>query len=515
MLSRPDGYFIAMAEKRKFEQMDQQFEHFLDSVRFEFVETEFTPEKKVDRRKRADADDLEFCGTYFRSIFHLPFNELHRRTANLGPGKYTRSGFRKSGKSAFVYISYIVKALAQGIGGVLVINCQTDDISLERTAAILRLIKKNPLLMYDYRIEIQQDLKGNYIVNNTRLVNGSVRQGMRSITDDEFIRVRRAVNDDLYDKTNVTSKNWTERVVDFIEYEVSGQMEDDGISVTLCNATAEEAPVVTLRNKNPKNHFGLPALDENGESTWPEYRTTERWREFKQDLPWDVWAGDYMDEPAVKGDVMDPEWLRSINTNLVKIIASITAIDPAHGTSPSACDKGLATVGATDKNEVVVLDMYIRKEGYFQVFDYVDALRSRVPFWKVLLFENDFNQWGFAAPYYTDWMLKRKKTLPIAMHNAKDLVTEHRGADKESRLLTLVHPHQTSMIYYAMQIMDTPDFRKFRAQYLSLGKAQGKLDGLDALATAYIMIWAYIETGIFIPIKQRVFSKLDWFRKAR
>lgn len=501
----------------KFQHLDDKFEHFLDGVLLEFVETDFTEEKKAERRKRADADDLEFCKIYFPNIFTLQWNELHLRTANLKPGKYTRSGFRKCGKSAFVYTACAIKPLAQGIGGIIAINCQTLDISEERTAALKRLMFRNQLLCYDYELDLQQDLKGCYIINNTYMIAGSVGKGLRSYVDDEFKRIRRAINDDLYDKTNVVSKAHTERVVDFVEYEVAGQLEDDGISITLGNATAETAPIVTLRERRPENHFGLPALDEAGKSTWQDYKTEVQWKQFFEDekIPWDVIQGDYLDKPAVRGDRLDPDWLRPVNINLIEIIASISAVDPSFGDSPAACFKSIATVGVTKAQEVIVQDIYLRKEGYPMFFDYLDALRRRIPAWKVCLFEDDFSQWKIAHPYYLDWMKKRKKTLPIMTHYASQLKTEHRGADKETRLLNLIHPHQTGMILYSDAIMKTPDFERFRSQYLAFGRAKEKLDGLDALATAYIMIFRYITTGSFKPAKQRTFGRVQtWFRKA-
>ena len=509
-----------MGAKQQFRQLDEKFEHFLDNVLVEVVETELTPEKRAVRRKRADADDLEFCKIYFPRIFNLEWNELHLRTANLAPGMYTRSGFRKCGKSAFSYITLIVKPIAQNIRGLVGINCQTlEDLAKERTAAFKRIIMRNQLLCFDYDIELNQDMKGHYIFRETHLVSGSVNKGLRAMMDDEFIRFKRIVNDDLYDATNVASANHTARVVEFIESECSGQLEDDGICVTLGNATAENAPIVTLREKNPKNHFGLPALDEDNESGWPEYiEDAEAWDDYreKKSISYSVWLGDYMDKPGLQGDILDPDWIRPVNLNLIKIVAAISAADPAHGQSPAACDKGLATLGITDKEKIIGLDMYCRKESYTAFFDYVNELRKHIPMWKCLLFENDFNQWNVAMPYYEQWCKQRKTTLPIIRHLASQLATAQHGADKESRFLNLVYPHQTGQILYDESIMKTPDFEKYKAQYCALGKDKNKLDALDAMATAFILIWRYKTSAgsSFKVLKERTYGRLNWFRKA-
>lgn len=501
--------------RKKFDQLDDDFEKFLDGVLIEVTTNDLTPEKKNDRRRRADHDDLEFCKIYFPGIFNLPFNDLHHAIAKLKHGMYTVSGFRKCGKSAFCYIAKAIKPICLNVGGIISINCRTlDDLAKERTAALIRILFRNRLLIYDYAPELNQDLKGHYIIGKTHLIAGSVKTGLRNLVDDDFKRIRVAINDDLFNKDTVTSEYDNGKVTDFIESEVRGQLEENALSITMGNSISETCPIVQLKNLHPDKHFSLPALDENGESTWPEYKTAEQWNEFKTDIPWDIWLGEYMDKPSIKGNVFEPEHIKPVNINLLKILASISACDPSHGTSPAACYKAIATVGITAKREVIVQDLYIRKDDYLIVFDYVDTLRARCDAWKILLFENDFNQWAFADPYYKDWIKKRNKTLPILTYLSSQLKSEHRGADKESRIMTLVHPMQTSMLLFDSQVLLTKDYEKFRNQLLSFGKAKEKLDGPDALATAFIMIFRYIETGSFTPIKKRLFQKeKSWWKK--
>lgn len=506
-----------MSATDKFKQLDLRFEQFLDSVLLDFIETDFQPEKRDERRARADADDLEFCKIYFPHIFELPWNELHVRTANLAPGMYTRSGFRHCGKSAVTYITLLVKPIALDIGGLIGINCQTlEDLAKEKTASIKRLIMRNRLLLYDYDITLEQDLKGHYIFGSTHFVAGSMNKGLRAMTDDEFKRFKRIVNDDMYDRTNVTHENHCARVVDFVEYECSGQLEDDGICLTLGNATAENAPIITLANKNPRNHFSLPALDENGESTWPEYMPdAEAWEAYreKKSISYDVWQGDYLDKPGLKGDIFQPDWFREININTIEIIATVSACDPSHGQSPSACDKGLGTVSLLSNEDVVAEDIYLRKESYIQLFDYVDAIRSRFPLWKCLFFENDFSQFNLAEPWYQQWCKHRQKVLPISLHHTSQLATAEHGTDKDSRILNLVYPHQTGKFQYRQGVLNTPDGERYKAQLLSFGKSKTKLDGPDCMATAYIMVRRWKTKGNFKSIKKRTFDKLEtWFR---
>jgi len=500
---------------KNFRQLDEQFEQFLDSVLIEARDIDLTEEKKAARRAAADKDDLAFCKIYFPEIFNLEWNELHRQLAQIKSGMWTVSGFRKCGKSAATYIMKAVKPICLDIGGIININCRTLDISQERAAAIKRLMFRNHLLCYDYDLKLLQDLKGYYIIGKTFLIAESVKTALRNLVDENFKRIRVAINDDLYNKDSVSSELDNMKVVDFIESEVRGQLEDGALSITMGNSISETCPIVQLKAAHPEHHLSLPALDENEESTWPEYKTITEWNEFKKGIPWDIWLGEYQDQPSVKGDVFEPEMLKPVNLNLTKIIASISVCDPSHGTSPAACDKAIVTGGVTDKRELIVEDIYIRKDDYSIVFDYVDLLRDKIPRWKCFLFENDFNQWGFAQPYYYDWMKKRDKTIPIIMYTSRESKTDYRAADKDSRILNLVHPHQTGAIFYSMQIMIGADWEKFKSQFLAYGKAGGKLDGLDALATLYIRIFDYFETGRFTPLKKRVIEKtLSWAKSS-
>ena len=94
-----------MAIKRKFDHLDSQFENFLDNVLLEFVETDFTPEKRKVRRAKTDKDDLVFAKTYFPQIFFLEWNDAHHWIAALQTGKYTLSGHPESGKSALATLT--------------------------------------------------------------------------------------------------------------------------------------------------------------------------------------------------------------------------------------------------------------------------------------------------------------------------------------------------------------------------------------------------------------------------
>src|SRR3972149_841238 len=54
---------------------------------------------------------------------------------------------------------------------------------------------------------------------------------------------------------------------------------------------------------------------------------------------------------------------------------------------------------------------------------------------------------------------------------------------------------------------------KSKSQYIGFGASKEKLDGLDATATAFIMLPRWIERGSFKPLKEKKFGALKWFRK--
>lgn len=499
--------------KQLFKELDANFEKFLNDILIDVKETELTPDKKAQRRAKAKKSDLDFAKIYYPKIFTLPFNAAHKHIAKLKKGNHTVSGFPMSGKTAFTFIAKAIKPLAFGNAGLVNITLRTQDVARERTYQIYRLIAYNRLIMYDYNVEFQQEQKGFYIINNSILVATSVETGLRNFVDDEFKRFRVAIWDDCYNRISASSTNDNKKTTEFITGELYRQMEPDGLCIGLGNRINDDVPIVKIAKMFPDNHFSFPVKDKNGRSNWMAKYKSKDLVELQRKTPYDVWQGEWLDEPQTLGDVFKDSWLRGININLVQVLATITAADPAHGESPQSCFKSLATLSATSSHEVVLEDIYIRHEDYFKFFDYVDVLRSRFPRWKVLLFENDFGQWGFAKPYYEIWMEKHKGTIAIVLHLSKDSKTEFRAADKDSRIMNLVMPHQTGQFRYSELIMNGGDWELYKSQYLSFGShGTKKLDGLDATATAYIKIFAYIETGGFKALANRTWEKVRMFR---
>lgn len=493
---------------KKIKDLDNSFEHFVDNLMLETIESEMTPEKR-ELRKKAVVDDLTFAKTYYPEIFDAPWTDAHYHIAKLKKGNHTVSGFRKLGKTAFTIIAKAVRHIAEGRGGIVNISLRTSDMAKIRTYAIRNMIMRNALLCYDYNIQVTQDIKGYYIINNTTMIGTSVEVGLRGYIDEKFKRFRISINDDLYNRVSVTSEKDNEKVEEFVTSEVTGQMEDDGLNITLGNSINDDCPVVRLKNRFPENHFSQPALDEEGHSTWPERFSDDYWNKKQKTIPLHIWLAEYMDQPGIKGDIFKPDMINYININLLKIVASITAADPAHGTSPASCDKSLATLGITNKNTVVMLDMFLRKCDYYTFFDYVLKLQHSIENWKALLFENDFSQWNFAMPYYEKWIEDRKRTLPILMINSKDSKTEFFGSDKESRIMNLVHPHTMGTFLYSEKLENMAEFKTYLNQLYSFGKHKDKkLDGADATATGYIRIFRYKECGTFQSTKKRKMPKI-------
>jgi hypothetical protein len=75
-----------------------------------------------------------------------------------------------------------------------------------------------------------------------------------------------------------------------------------------------------------------------------------------------------------------------------------------------------------------------------------------------------------------------------------------------------VHPHQQKKIYYNTSLRHSPDFERHKRQQLSFGQAKTKskrkkLDGPDALATGFIMVRRYTQTGHFKSLKKRKLAR--------
>ncbi len=510
-----------MASAFNLAKAESNFEELVERLLFEVKETELTPEKRRERRRAADTDPLVFARTYFAKVFTDEFNAVHHHIAALEKGKYSVSGFPQSGKSAITYLGLGMWKIAMGMGGIMLCGARELPTATNATRRFARIIKKHALLRYDYQLEIIQDSAGDYIFKSengtTHVQAGSVSTGVRNKTDDEFNRIKFAILDDLYNKESVRSEPDNQRVFEWVTGEVDRQMEYDGLRIMLGNSINEGCPVNLVKAHSPDTHFSFPIIGDEEESNWPERLSAEMIEALKADTPSDIWFSEYLDDPLEVGEEFDADWLRTINVNRLEILATITAIDPSYGQSPNACFKGAAELAILSDHRCVLTDIYIRKDGYEQFFYYLRERAQLAKKHKAFLFENDFAQWEMAKPYYDAWLKKEKTPLAIVLHNAKDLKTKHRAADKDSRILTLVHPHLTGMFLYSEEITGSSDYELYRRQYLGYGnqgkkkkKGKKKDDGLDAVATAYIMIRHYIETERFKGVGRRKRERPTW-----
>lgn len=471
-----------------------------------------TPVERAKRIKNCENDDLLFAKTYYPKIFSEPWNDIHYFLADLRKGKYTISGARRFGKSAFSYVTKVIKPIVMGNReGVINVSLRTLYFARERVASIVNLMLKNKLLMYDYPIEITQNRKGHYIINGIHLIGTGVHNGLRAVLDENFNRFIVSINDDLYNVQTVYSERDNKKVYDFITSEVYGQMEEDGLCITLGNSITADCPIRLLKQDNPENHFSLPATNENGITNWKGHSlfTDEFWLTKQKEIPHEVWMGEYMDSPVERGEVFDSAWIKFEHVNEEKIRAAITVIDPGYGESPSACRKGIITLGLLDSGKLAVLDILLTNEDYPRVFGYVNQVHKTIPSWKIFMFENDFNQWHIAKPYYEMWCNQFCTSLPLMHFTAKDLKTEFFASDKESRILNLVYPHQTGELVYSAEFKGDKNFDEFKAQYTGFGKAGVKVDGLDALASAFILINRYKQNNNFKSLKKRAFNSQE------
>jgi hypothetical protein len=484
----------------------------------EATESDLTPEKRRERRKQTDESALAFARTYFPQVFTEPWSDLHRHMASLEEGRYSISGFPQSGKSAFAMLGVLVRHIARAggevrDGGVACVAARTEDKAKAHTRMIRRIIERAEMLRYDFGIEVLQDKAGDHLFKaedgQTRLVAASVNKGVRGTVDMDFNRITLAIGDDLYDRETASSDYDNERVYKWITGELYRQLEDDALAIVLGNAIVEGCPILKLKEEFPNRHYSFPIM-EDGEPTWPEVYSREDIEEKKEETDFDVWEGEYMERPARKGDVFEEEWLRSVSVALTKIVASLTAIDPARGQSPQACRKGCFTIGRTQNGTHVGLDVWLRKEAYEHLFDHVVQVLRWAPNHKAVLFENDFAQFDYAKPYYEQWEEDRGLTLPLIMHRASDLAESGRSADKESRIMNLVYPHDTGAFVYLDAMTDGEDWDRYRKEVLAFGQQKEGLDGLDAAATAYIMIDRYQDRGTFESTADRQIQRPAW-----
>ncbi len=505
--------------------MDRDFDKFLDGVRFNISDSELTPEKRHQRKAACADDPLLWAKTYYPDIFNREWSPLHYHIASLKKGKYTIEAYPESGKSALTFIIHVIRNIALQIGGVINVSLRTLDMAERRTKSLMRLLENNRLLMYDYDLRILESSGGWHVIGNTTLLATSYMVGLRGNTDERFQRFKISIQDDLYNRQSVRSETDNKAVVDFVTGEAYRQLQTEGLAITLGNAITKDCPIMKLAAMAPDGHFAYPAMKKDSEgllaSSDPDYRSTDEWLHFRDSgtVPWHIWNGEYMGTPAEAGNVLSKDDFSFIYVPNLKIIAAVTAIDPAHGENPNSCKKGIVTIGYAEPKAsrpiYPILDIFYDQAAYTDIFDYLDALILTTPNHKAIYFENDFAQWDLAKPYYEHWRDTRKKSLAIIRFSSKTVKSEQFASDKYSRIMRLVYPHQMGEIRYSELLKGSAHYERHYYDALAFGPdMKQKVDSLDAMASAFWFIQRYRSKGgsnSFTPAKKRTWES-KWTR---
>ncbi len=514
-----------------FKKLNARFEDRLTRFISSVTESDLTPEKRAERRDRCDANPMEFAKEYFGKLFELPFNAVHDWIADKKVGKFHAEASRYYGKSAFSYICIIIMPLVlgrdNGIRGIVNLNSLKLQIADFLAMGIVNSIKRNKKLLYDYEVRFDRDKTGYWIINGIPFLTGSYRTGLRSVHDEDMIRVTWQLNDDMYGFEEAASPDTCDKITNWIMDEAWGQLDQQVpvLSMTLGNAINERTPISQLAQKFPHNHFKLPACidpvtrearepEDGGISSWPEFRTTEEWIEFKNNCDPAVWSGQYQCEPMVHGNILQKEWLRPVNINTMKIVATMALCDPARGESLHACYKAFGVGSLTDKDQLIIRDLWIRRDSLWSLFDY--AYKSKEVYgFNSFQWEDDFSQWLYAEREYRDWRSQTGKTLNIVPFLASDLATDNHSAQKFDRIMNTVLPFKRGEIMFEENVMKTRDYQELVKQYLAFKPDVAKkvrLDGLDMLASLFILIFRYRQIGSFRAVKKRIMQMKRVFR---
>ena len=125
----------------------------------------------------------------------------------------------------------------------------------------------------------------------------------------------------------------------------------------------------------------LSALDENGESRWPETWTTEALLEKKRKMSSYNWQAMYEADPLNRdGNYLKTEWLTVEPNPLANGPFKHTGIfvDPAARTGKSNDNTVAIVAHKLYDNRVYVSEMFVYKKTVFQSIDFLSALYNRV-----------------------------------------------------------------------------------------------------------------------------------------
>ncbi len=386
-VGRPKGYspakIKAAAEKERIIKKSED-------IKIEKAVVEATERAKFEKTLREiDIHPIEkFAAIYMNHYWKCAVPPFHREIYKYLGSDISRlviEAPRDFAKSTIVSVIYPMYLICETKTEDILSFSRSIDLAKKWVGRIRREIESNMLIKYYYGLRKGEMWAKDKIVIRrpdgsectlTAFGKGSSARGQRGII---FI-------DDPQDKGDVKSQTVLESDQDWFFEDVINILEPDQ-SLRFIGTRLSPLSLLSSAAKLPGwTHLSYKAINEKGESIWPEKWPIEALNKRRDEIGVDRFNSEFMNEPVISGNpIFRSEWFRFYEPKGETFLKDkrnglfiITAIDPAISKRETASFTGIVTIGAT-----------LEKKPRFYILDVRHGHWSMEDTWKQLLMVND------------------------------------------------------------------------------------------------------------------------------
>ena len=432
-----------------------------------------------------------WCKTMFPKRFRRPFSEGHKRAFRDIDNPYLKKLLvichRNWGKSSIMQLGVPSKAICLQERNIIIPCSASATLAEEKSERLKIELETNPTL-----VKMFGNLKGDrwsreewVTTTGQRVLPRGAGQQVRGIGDD--FRPDLLLPDDLETKEGTESEQQRAKLKEWFFSDFQGLVDladDSDWRIIFLGTPLHEASLLVDLAEDPEwTVVKCPLFNEDMETNWPEYMSTESIRRM---------ADSYRSQGKI--DSFYREWgLQIISTedacfktsffkyyeesaeqlNRRPDVERMILIDPAKSVSPTADDSAIVGVAfSPTQNTVYVRDIVSGKFHQNEMWDHAFAMAKRINATAIGIEVTTLNEW-IVWPLKNE-LLRRGSNLELVELKAR--------GKKEDRIRGLIPLYRLGLVRHNKGVT-----HKLEQQLLSFGAAKHD-DIMDALAYVVSML---------------------------
>ena len=482
----------------------KEFQTLLSDLKTSGVKFNETKGNKKQRLTRVLTDYTAFVNYYFAdgktirrgttSWFQKKaVEEILNSPFYLGVHQWAR-GFAKSTTfSEFLPIFLMI----QGKANFTVIISADKDSAIKKISNIRSILQTNRKLIQDFGpfFKVPSVGRGFFTTQQGKSFIGLGKEQSPRGLNVQGQRPDLLILDDIDDDEIVLSKsrvNTLYKKVCAAAYMTRGQ--GDMRFIIVGNKISYNSIVHKFEQNEKFTVSKINALNEQGESNWPQVYSTERIKQDIEVIGSIAASTEMFNTPIVEGNIFKPEWLTY--DDITDFEHVIVYYDPTWKATDASDHKSVITLGYNKEcAKYVIFDVLCRVCDMSTLVLYFREIEKLVkPYVHEYYQEANFNQDLLIKAFHEHSAALGLAPLPIKPDKSKK-------KQKKDRVKLLAGYFQTNHILIHERVRNTEDYKTFESQLLSFGKSANiPDDGPDALEGAFTLLSKKISRGTKLSI---------------